>query len=57
MSESELLYLIHIVFITACVFFSYKSGTKEGRSQMVESFLDKKIITEERLKKEYDIEQ
>jgi len=57
MSETESLYLIHVLFISACVYFSYRSGTKEGRSQMVESFLDKKIITEKRLKEEYDIDE
>jgi hypothetical protein len=56
MTEQESLYLIHILFITACVWFSYRAGQKEGRSQMVESFIDKKLITEERLKKEYDLE-
>jgi hypothetical protein len=55
MNEVETLYAIHIVFIAACVYFSYRAGTKEGRSQMVESFLDKKLITEEKLKKEFDI--
>ena len=55
MNEVETLYAIHIVFIAACVYFSYRAGTKEGRSQMVESFLDKNLITEEKLKKEFDI--
>ncbi len=49
------LYIIHIVFIVACVYFSYRSGQKSGRSEMVVDLLDRKMITKEKLIKEYEI--
>ena len=49
------LYLIHFVFIVACVFFSYRSGQKSGRSEMVTDLLDRNMLTVEKLKKEYEI--
>ena len=33
--ETDLL-LIHLVFIVACVFFSYRSGFKEGKRRLFE---------------------
>lgn len=49
------LYLIHVIFITACVYFSYRSGQKTGRSQMVTDMLDRNLVTVEKLKNEYEI--
>jgi hypothetical protein len=49
------LYLIHIVFIIACVYFSYRSGQKSGRSEMVTDLIDRNMVTVEKLRKEYEI--
>ncbi len=49
------LYLIHIVFIVACVYFSYRSGQRSGRSEMVTDLLDRNMVTVEKLRKEYEI--
>ena len=54
MNEVDL-FLIHVVFIVACVYFSYRSGQKSGRSEMVTDLLDRKMITVETLRKEYEI--
>ena len=50
------LIIVHILFISACVYFSYQSGAKAGRSEMVEDLLDRKLITETQLRKEYFLE-
>ena len=42
-------------FIMACVYFSYRNGQKSGRSEMVVDLLDRKMITKEKLIKEYEI--
>ena len=49
------LFIIHVVFITACVFFSYRSAEKNGRVQMIEDMLDRNLITTKELHKAYDI--
>lgn len=49
------LFIIHVVFISACVFFSYRSGEKNGRVQMIEDMLDRNLITTKELHKAYDI--
>ena len=47
------LYLIHLVFISACVYFSYMSGYKTGRGQMLEDLLDKQLFTLRQLKEKF----
>ena len=49
------LYLIHVIFIPACVFFSYRAGQKSGRSEMVTDLIERGLTTVERLKKEYEL--
>ena len=53
------LYLIHIIFISACVFFSYwsghRAGSHDGRSQMVEDLIDRNLLTVDKLKKENEL--
>lgn len=39
------IYLIHLVFISACVYFSWNAGYKYGRGQMLEDMLDVKLFT------------
>jgi len=51
------LYLIHVIFITACVFFSYRAGQRSGRSEMVTDLIDRGLTTVEKLKNEYEIRQ
>ena len=48
------LFLIHVVFIVACVYFSYRSGQKSGRSEMVTDLIDRNMVTVEKLRKEYE---
>ena len=45
------LYLIHIVFIVACVYFSYRSGQRSGRSEMVTDLLDRNMLRVENQKR------
>ena len=49
--ENLELYLIHVVFIVACVYFSYQSGAKHGRGEIIEDMLDKKLFTHLQLMK------
>ncbi len=51
------LFLIHVIFISACVYFSYRSGEKSGRVQMVEDMLDRNLITTKDLVEYYDIKE
>ena len=51
------LYLIHVVFIVACVYFSYQSGAKNGRADIIEDMLDRKLITHMQLMKAYKINE
>ncbi len=48
-------YLIQMIFISACAYFSFRSGQKSGRSEMVVDLIDRNIVTVETLKKEYEI--
>jgi len=43
------LYLIHFVFISACVYFSYRSGYRTGQNQIIETFIDEGLVTERQL--------
>jgi len=49
------LIIIHIAYVVALVYFVFSSGEKSGRKQMVEDFLDRGLITEEKLEKIYKI--
>ena len=51
------LILIHVVFIAACVYFSYRSGEKTGRVEMIEDLIDRDLITTEDLIDKYNIEE
>ena len=51
------LYLIHVVFIVACVYFSYQSGAKNWRADIIEDMLDRKLITHMQLMKAYKINE
>lgn len=44
------LYLIHLVFIGACVYFSWAAGYKYGRGEMLEDLLESKMFTLKQLK-------
>ena len=48
-------YLIQMIFISACAYFSFRSGQKSGRSEMVTDLIDRNMVTVEKLKKEYEI--
>jgi hypothetical protein len=50
------LIVIHVLFIVACAFFSYRKGKIEGSEQTVEVFLEKKLVTEEQLMREFGSE-
>ena len=43
------LFLVHVIFIVACVYFSFRSGEKSGRVQMVEDMIDRGIVKTEDL--------
>ncbi len=49
------LIIIHIAYVVALVYFVFRSGEKSGRKQMVEDFLDRGLISEEKLEKIYKI--
>ena len=51
------LYLIHVVFIVACVYFSNQRGAKNGRADINEDMLDRKLITHMQLMKAYKINE
>lgn len=38
------LILLHLVFIGACVYFSWASGKKYGRGEMFEDMLDQELL-------------
>jgi len=44
------LYLIHLGFIGACVYFSWKAGYKYGRGEMLEDLIDFKLFSLKDLK-------
>ena len=45
------LILLHVVFITACVYFSWASGKKYGRGEMFEDMLDQELVDLNKTKK------
>jgi len=49
------LILIHLGYVIALVYFVFRSGEKNGRRQMVEDFLDRGLISQEKLEKVYRI--
>jgi len=48
--ETDLL-ILHMVFIGACVFFSFRSGYKNGQAELFED-LTKEVVNVVELKKE-----
>jgi len=51
------LFLVHVIFIVACVYFSFRSGEKSGSVQMVEDMIDRGIVKTEDLIDKYNIEE
>ena len=51
------LIITHAVFICACVYFSFRSGEKNGRVEMIEDMIDRGLITTEDLIDKYNVEQ
>jgi len=49
------LVIVHIAYIIGLVYFVYRSGEKNGRRQMVEDFLDRDLITQDKLEQVYKI--
>lgn len=54
MMEDNLV-IIHIAYIIGLVYFVFRSGEKNGRRQMVEDFLDRDLITQDKLEQVYKI--
>jgi|TARA_B110000285_G_C15052548_1_gene577771 hypothetical protein len=50
------LYLIHLGFISACVFFSWKLGERSGREAMLDDLLATKALSLVALEKQFDNE-
>lgn len=48
-------YIVFLTFITVCSYYSFKQGAHTGRSQMVTDLIDRKLITIDKLKKEYEL--
>ena len=51
------LYIIHLLFISACVYFSFKAGERNGRGEMIEDMLEKKLFSHSQLMKAYRINE
>jgi len=51
------LYIIHLLFISACVYFSFKAGERNGRGEMIEDMLEKKLFSHSQLIKAYRINE
>lgn len=53
------LFITHLIFITVCATGSYlygeRSGRKIGHQEMVTDMLNRKLVTELQLNKEYNI--
>ena len=49
------LVIVHIAYIIGLVYFVFRSGEKNGRRQMVEDFLDRDLITQDKLEQVYKI--
>ena len=48
-------YIVFLAFIIVCSYYSFKQGAHTGRSEMVEDLIDRKLITMDKLKKEYEL--
>lgn len=55
--ESLELYTVLAIYTIACVYFSYQSGAKNGRADIIEDLLDRKLITHMQLMKAYKINE
>lgn len=47
------LIVVHILFIAGCVYFSYRAGQNCGSSDTLEALMDRGLITEGDLEKEF----
>tara|TARA_Y100000590_G_C15654156_1_gene989971 strand:- start:459 stop:716 length:258 start_codon:yes stop_codon:yes gene_type:complete len=47
------LVLIHIGYVIALVYFVYRSGAKQGRKEIIADFLDRGLVKEDDLHREY----
>jgi hypothetical protein len=47
------LLIVHVLFVVACVYFSHRRGVIHGSETTVEVFLEKKLVTEEQLAREF----
>lgn len=47
------LYLIHLGFIVALVFFTFRSGQRSGRAEMVAQLIEDKLVQAETLIEHY----
>ena len=48
-------YIVFSAFIIVCSYYSFKQGAHTGRSEMFEDLIDRKLITMDKLKKEYEL--
>lgn len=44
------IYLIHLVFIGACVYFCYTAGYRKGREEMMDDLMEYRLFTLKQLK-------
>ena len=51
--DSDNLYIIHIVYVAALVFFVFRNADRYGRRNMIEMLLNDKIVTEKQLDDKY----
>jgi len=49
------LLVFHIAFIAGLYWYAHDQGKKDGRSEMVGDLLDRKLLTVDNIKKEYEI--
>ena len=49
-------FLVHVIFIVAFVYFSFRSGEESGRVQMVKDMIDRGIVKTEDLIDTYNLE-
>tara|TARA_B100001245_G_scaffold223629_1_gene196774 strand:+ start:2267 stop:2458 length:192 start_codon:yes stop_codon:yes gene_type:complete len=47
------LYIIHIVYVAALVFFVFRNADRHGRRNVIEMLLNDKIVTEKQLTDKY----
>ena len=52
-AASNNLYIIHIVYVAALVFFVFRNADRHGRKNVIEMLLNDKIVTEKQLSDKY----